>query len=91
MSHEPDVQLEFVDTEALLEELLGRFDHAVFAGLKYPENMAYQATRLWKGNPFTCNGLANIASMAIMDDLYHGEDEDDDDESDVVPDDDDEC
>jgi hypothetical protein len=91
MSHEPDVQLEFVDTETLVRELLHRFDHAVFVGMNRPVDGRSEITRRWYGNSHTCCGLAHDVSMSTIDEFYEHLVDDDDDESDVVPDDDDEC
>lgn len=51
--------LELVPTDDLLEEVLGRFEHAVFAGLKvnYASETQYEIRRTI-GNSRTCQGLA---------------------------------
>lgn len=62
-------ELEFVQTEALITELLGRFDHVVFSGMFLPENARYSITRRWKGNSITCTGLCQELSLAVLDDF----------------------
>lgn len=51
--------IELYTTRQLLDELLARFDHAVFAGLKIDEGIERQyELRDAKGNTRTCQGLA---------------------------------
>jgi len=53
------VDLELVDTHDMVHELMTRFDHAAFigmkAGLKGPEDHEY--VRSWIGNTHTVSGL----------------------------------
>ena len=53
------MDLAFVETESLVRELMGRYDHAVFAGIKagYHAPTDNLTTRRWKGNLVTCAGL----------------------------------
>ena len=52
--------LKLTPTEDLLDEVLSRFEHAVFGGMRCdehaPETCSYK--RRWKGNIATCMGLA---------------------------------
>jgi hypothetical protein len=53
------MNLELIETQALIDELLARFNHAVFAGLKVNEAMETQyEVRQSVGNQRTCQGLA---------------------------------
>lgn len=53
------MNLELIETQALIDELLGRFEHAVFAGLKVNEATESQyEVRQQVGNQRTCQGLA---------------------------------
>lgn len=53
-----DLSLEYVDTEALWEELAKRSDAALFVGFTdRTEDMA-RVTMLYRGDPFRCEGLA---------------------------------
>lgn len=53
------MNLELIETQALIDELLGRFEHAVFAGLKVNEATESQyEVRHQVGNQRTCQGLA---------------------------------
>jgi hypothetical protein len=93
MSHEPDVQLEFVETDALLSELFSRFDHAVFCGVKHVTGGHDYILRQGVGHELMCAGMTQYLGQELLkryDRISEGCDDDDDDESDVVPDDDDE-
>jgi hypothetical protein len=58
--------IELVATDELLKELLNRFEHAVFCGLKAQINEEQDAVGQWHGNALTCVGLAQaIASSAL--------------------------
>jgi hypothetical protein len=54
--------LELVSTDALYEELLVRFEHVIFSGIKNRPNQNDQSAQVtswrYKGNPFVCQGLA---------------------------------
>jgi hypothetical protein len=57
------MSLELIETKDLIAELLSRFDHAIFAGLKVDEGIDKQyELRESKGNTRTCQGLA----MGVM-------------------------
>jgi hypothetical protein len=63
MSDTPE--LEFVSTETLISELLGRYDHAVFGGMNLPVDSQYVMHRRWKGNSATCIGMAGLLASSI--------------------------
>lgn len=51
------MNLELIETDKLIDELMNRFDHAVFAGMKVKADDQYE--RWFKtGNLRTCQGLA---------------------------------
>lgn len=59
--------LAFIETSALLQELLGRYEHAVFAGLSIrtaKEECRYH--RSYVGNPATVLGLCDIAKVFVI-------------------------
>jgi len=68
---QPDgnTDLELITTEVLIEELVGRFDHAVFCGLKVQHQKQVLIHRKFSGNPWTCSGLAQSMSLKAIDDL----------------------
>ena len=51
--------LALVSTDALLQELLGRYDHAVFAGLSHRSGETHAGKRVWTAEAAS-NGLAEI-------------------------------
>lgn len=55
-------------TNELLEELLSRFDHCVFAALKCRDNQTLMTKRKFKGNSDTCIGLAHKIQQLIYED-----------------------
>jgi hypothetical protein len=60
--------LELVQTSRLIDELLGRYEHAIFAGLNvmvYGENGEQHVRRKWTGNSVTCQGLAWTLANAV--------------------------
>lgn len=64
--------LQLASTRELVEELLGRCDHAVFAGLCIMETndgSPQAVVRRWKGNSFTCAGLSQEIARAVLDDF----------------------
>jgi len=61
--------LEMTATDDLLDELLHRFDHAMFSGAQTPIEGENLVTRRWVGNPITCVGLAQVAAFVITADL----------------------
>lgn len=53
------MNLELIETQALIDELLRRFEHAVFAGMKVNDaSEAQYETYQQVGNARTCQGLA---------------------------------
>jgi len=58
--------LELVATDDLLDELLHRFDHAVFGGLQAKHADEQLITRRWFGSHFTCVGLAQSVAWVAM-------------------------
>lgn len=63
--------LAFATNDDLITELLGRFDHAAFTGLKVTNESAQAMTvnRRWKGNSFTVAGLAAEIGQCAIDDF----------------------
>lgn len=60
--------IELATTEELITELLGRFEHAVFCGMRIPLDETMTIHRRWVGNSFTCAGLAKtVGDSAIQD------------------------
>jgi hypothetical protein len=64
------MDLELVPTEDLINELLTRHDHAVFAGLFTPVDGTVQIRLRWKGNTHTCVGLATDVGDAALEGFY---------------------
>lgn len=64
------MNLELVEDDALIRELMGRFDHAVLALMRVGQDSAApKATNTktrWKGHPDTCSGLAMRALTDIQ-------------------------
>lgn len=66
-------ELSFETTDDLLEELLHRFDHAIFAGMNYvDDDGTHKCQRRWRGNSFTCAGLASDMNLVVLHE-YHEE------------------
>lgn len=67
--------LSLVDTDELLAELLARFDHAVFAGLKSQIGASdrIEFTREWIGNTHTCLGLTADLQARIIENFREEE------------------
>ena len=68
--------LSLVTTNDLIDEMLNRFDHAVFMGIKALDivNKEDDTTRIssfrnWKGNSYTCAGLAQSLMRASLADF----------------------
>ena len=61
--------LELVETDALLAELMRRYEHCIFAGLqiKTPRPMNFQIR--FHGQHHTVMGLTTHAQLAVMADL----------------------
>ncbi len=60
-------------TEELIQELLNRYEHAIFMGVKIPQlekDGKYVgeivSLRRWIGNSYTCAGLCASLSRSIM-------------------------
>ncbi len=53
-----NLDLKLVPTSDLLEEVLHRFDHAVFSGMRVQNNNDIDTMGRWHGNSFACAGLA---------------------------------
>ena len=76
MSDDADNPLAFYPTIELVNEVLGRFQHALFAGIKESAGMAYEpgdyaVIRHWRGNSATVAGLGlDVGRLALkaMDD-----------------------
>lgn len=64
-----DCNPEFVSTDALVDELLGRFEHVVFCGLRILTDNETTIVRRWKGNAITCAGLGTEVGHAVLADL----------------------
>ena len=61
-----------ISTRDLVEELLDRFDHAVFAGIKVvstKEVSPIQTFRRWVGNSYTCSGICAGLNQTILKDF----------------------
>ena len=70
MPNEPDLTL--VTTEAILNELMSRCDHGI-ASLMFIRRQDEETgegdcniTRFWKGNNYTCAGLAQQMSYIVL-------------------------
>jgi hypothetical protein len=71
------MDLDLIETSALLDELFKRFDHAVFSGIRGHDKNKYAVAARYKGNAFTCHGLAgNVAKRALDDWRQTSEDAD---------------
>ncbi len=66
---ERDESLAFVSSDALLAELLSRYDHAAFVGRQEPRvnSPACGISRVWKGDVYVVSGLAAEASRVCVD------------------------
>lgn len=58
--------IELYSTDELLMELLHRFEHAVFCGLKLPVEQEQAAVGQWHGNALTCVGLAQAIGQSAI-------------------------
>ena len=65
-----EVDLSFVSTEDLEEELLNRVDHGVIVLMHIMEDVdgmsKYRVSRRWVGNSITCVGLSTAVSKSIL-------------------------
>lgn len=57
-------------TQQLIDELLNRFDHAVFCGTKVEDRDSKVTIRRWKGHQHTCAGLAQDVGMSALNQLH---------------------
>ena len=77
------MNVELIETKALIEELISRFDHAVFVGMKVrdlpddPENCRAYEMKRFKGEHRTCQGLIHAAIALIDRERAREESEDD--------------
>ena len=72
--------LKFVLSEELLTELLNRYEHAVFMGVRVPTQNESNvgevvSLRRWFGNSYTCAGLCASLSQSILKDFSDRENE----------------
>lgn len=74
------MELAWASTDDLLKEMMNRFEHAVFCGLKPAEDDGHPITGHWHGNAITCVGLANAISQAAMRHCEFDEEQIEDDE-----------
>jgi hypothetical protein len=76
----PQTELEWCGTAELLDELMRRFDSAVFCGTKgMTDEMNHDVYR-WAGLKMTCVGMATHMSAELMElyrDEMYGDDEED--------------
>jgi hypothetical protein len=61
------VSIELIETQKLINELLSRYDNAVFCGLKLDKDHDYHYN--YKGLEPTCLGLCDILKNNILLDL----------------------
>lgn len=62
-------ELELVATEALLAELIVRFEHCLFAGLRVETKKPTSYIIRFSGQHHAIMGLATQSQMAVMEDL----------------------
>lgn len=60
------MSLELTPTDDLLEELIARFDHCVFVGMKDASEVGEFVQRQWNGGIVTCAGLCNWMNHKLM-------------------------
>lgn len=65
--------LEHVPTEDLIQELVSRFEHSVFAGIREVAGGKNLYQRKWKGNACTVHGLANDVGLRALLQLHNEE------------------
>lgn len=66
--NDEDGPLTFATTDELLDELMSRYHHALFAGIKEAPGLPdhYIRTVKWKGNSDTVAGLGTRVGMAAI-------------------------
>lgn len=68
-----DSDLELVDTDGLVNELIHRFDHAVFVGIKDVTGDGVDATHVeYQGRNLTCLGALDYAKRFILESFMEG-------------------
>lgn len=67
------MDLSLVPVNDLVEELINRHDHIVLIGAKVENNGEIKSMRRWRGNSYTCSGMAQCMSMQILDSLFQQE------------------
>jgi len=77
--------MKFISTNELLQEILSRFDHAIFIGIrcldmvkKEGDITRIETSRKWKGNSYTCAGMAMEIGREILENFRVREKEEDD-------------
>lgn len=73
--------LELISTNELVKEVFHRYEHVVFAGLKFitKDSTDHECHKRWKGNGYMCAGLAIALQTELvnkMDDQLEEIDED---------------
>lgn len=68
-------ELAFVTTDDLLKELMGRFDHSVFAGEFQQDDKIMQYRRSWHGIASHCTGLTSQLEFLINMDVFFPEED----------------
>ena len=84
------MELSLISNEALIEELLNRFDHAIFSGIKILDSMDNECdttrvenTQQWTGNPYTCVGMCTGLSNDILEEYKEEVYEEDDNQGNI--------
>lgn len=72
----PPLDIKFVNTDELINEVFNRYDHVIFTGIRdgYDGKDTIRKTRRYKGNSETCIGLCERMSIVIHDDESDRED-----------------
>lgn len=66
MDRQSSSDLELASTDALVEELLNRFEHGVVSVMRCPVDDEVQALCWWRGNSHACAGLAQDAAGKVL-------------------------
>ena len=66
---EPNPDLEEYPTKELLDEILSRFDSAIFCGTSERDSSRSLYHRRWFGNLMECVGLATYMQTTVLDDF----------------------
>lgn len=59
------MEIELLTTQALINELITRFDHVIIAGIKDSDRQSMQEIRNYRGDYRLCQGLASGMIIAI--------------------------